>query len=118
MGLLYATPMATLDLTTQQIPLTKAQASVGTTLREILPPRGTQKVSIRATGDVWLQIGPGGGFSDGGSVDSASAVPLDKDFWYDFSLVIDEAPTNPPTPVYVAAAASTVTVYMIFEGAE
>lgn len=108
--------MAALDLTSSQLPLTKTQTSVGTTLQEIRPPRDCTRVSVRLADAGWLQQSPDAIWADGDAVATANAIPLDADVYYDLVLSIDEVVTNPPPKLFVAAASGTTTAYFRFEG--
>ena len=108
--------MAALDLTSLPLPSTRAQASVGTTLREIIPPRGARRISVRGSAALYLQLGSG--FADGDAVNTTDyAVPLDANVSWDWGLSGGSAvPQNPPPRVYVAAQSGTATIYVLVEG--
>lgn len=89
-----------------------AQASVGTTLQEFQIHANAGKISIRGSGALYLQCDTG---SDGASVTSASAVPLDANAWHEIN--INRGRTRGTRSIYVAAQSSTATVYLLSEQA-
>ena len=101
-----------LDLSTSQLPVTKNNA-IGTTLLEVIFPKGTRKITLQASVASWVQQASG---ADGGAVTAANTFPLQANAPYELDLAVADIAQNPVPSVFVATQSGSGTPYVQAQG--